>query len=379
MKIATIYTLYGRRAGAELCFEKTVESISKQDSSIEWLIFCNKDAEMQIKGILPSVSTVYIPYLDNQYKKAFWLEFLSCKELKKYDIDSFWIPSGCNHFPGKWDVPVLTTFHDLGEYHVANKYSFARMFFRKKICIPRSVSRSTLYTTVSQFTKRDMLRFLPIKNDELINVVYNGRSPHDVGIPQNSETIISQFNLEKNGYFFTPGRTDYVGKGLDILISAFRSFCKTNSSVKLVLVGPKGEGYDRLEEELKKDNNCNGRVLYLGRVDEDVLVSLYSNCLSTIISSRFEGFGFPVLEAMEYNVPVISSDAGSLPEVAGDGAIIFKSGDEMQLLSAMKEISSKDESQLIELREKGKKRLSLFSWDACAKGMIQCFEKIVNK
>ncbi|MGJ1015316.1 hypothetical protein ACR77X_15520, partial [Bacteroides salyersiae] len=142
MNIATIYTLYGRRAGAELCFEKIIESIYSYNKSVNWTIFCNKQAEYILKEQYPFTQTVYIPYLDNQYKKAFWLEFLSQKEVTSKDFDCFWIPSGCNHFPGHWDIPVLTTFHDLGEYHIKNKYSFARTIFRKKICIPRSIKRS---------------------------------------------------------------------------------------------------------------------------------------------------------------------------------------------------------------------------------------------
>ena len=105
MNIATIYTLYGRRAGAELCFEKIIESIYSYNKSVNWTIFCNKQAEYILKEQYPFTQTVYIPYLDNQYKKAFWLEFLSQKEVTSKDFDCFWIPSGCNHFPGHWYNP----------------------------------------------------------------------------------------------------------------------------------------------------------------------------------------------------------------------------------------------------------------------------------
>ena len=89
MNIATIYTLYGRRAGAELCFEKIIESIYSYNKSVNWTIFCNKQAEYILKEQYPFTQTVYIPYLDNQYKKAFWLEFLSQKEVTSKDFDCF--------------------------------------------------------------------------------------------------------------------------------------------------------------------------------------------------------------------------------------------------------------------------------------------------
>lgn len=376
MKIATIYTLYGRRAGAELCFEKTVDEVYKQDNSVEWIIFCNKEAEKVIKERMTYATAVYNPYLDNQYNKAFWLEFLSQKFIKNVAPDCFWIPSGCNHFPGKWNIPVLTTFHDLGEYHIANKYSFARMFFRKHICIPRSVSRSSLYTTVSEFTKKDMLNFLDIKNPESIKVVYNGRSPYNNAVPANALEIIKKCGVEENKFFFTPGRTDYVGKGLDVLLKAFRRFAETDENTNLVLVGPQGEGHERLMDDIKSEPRFADRIKYLGRVDDDTLASLYAKCKATVISSRFEGFGFPVLEAMERGSLVISSDAGSLPEVVGDAAYIFTSGDADGLFKAMCNLSSLNEQAVNDMHNKGMQRISMFDWTECAKLMLDCFRKI---
>ena len=372
MNIATIYTLYGRRAGAELCFEKIIESIYSYNKSVNWTIFCNKQAEYILKEQYPFTQTVYIPYLDNQYKKAFWLEFLSQKEVTSKDFDCFWIPSGCNHFPGHWDIPVLTTFHDLGEYPIKNKYSFARTIFRKKICIPRSIKRSKVFIAVSEFTARDMEIFLKVPIKE-INVIHNGSSPHSFATFAESDSVLKKWELQKGAYLFTPGRTDYIGKGLDILLKSFREIRKYNPNLKLALAGPQGEGHNLLLEDLSKDQYADSNILYLGRVSDNELISLYANCLATIISSRFEGFGFPILEAMAYNVPVICSDAGSLPEVAGDAALIFKSENSKELSNTIKEILNFDNAQLEALKAKGQKRLQIFTWEKCAQQMYDVF------
>lgn len=375
MKIATIYTLYGRRAGAELCFEKTLSSIYAADNKIGWIVFCNRQAKEILDREFPYVKAVYVGFLDNQYKKAFWLEFLAKSVVDGCGADCFWIPSGCNHFPGKWKIPTLTTFHDLGEYHIENKYSFARMVFRKKICIPRSVKRSKHFTCVSKFTARDMDSFLGLKRSQ-ISLVYNGCSPHKTFANLNGESILKKWGLEKNQYFFTPGRTDYVGKGLDVLFSAFNSFQKTNeqSGLKLVLVGPRGEGYEMFEADLKNTKNA----MYLGRVTDEELAVLYANSLATVISSRFEGFGFPVLEAMEYDSIVISSDAGALPEVLGDAALVFESGNDDALLQQMNRVLTLTPNWKQVLKERGKARLSVFDWKKCAVEMIESFEKVLG-
>lgn len=373
MKIATIYTLYGRRAGAELCFETTIKAVNRNYPDVEWIVFCNDEAydafcdEKRVK-------MVKVDMLNNQYKKAFWLEFMSRKFVMNYDPDCFWIPSGCNHFPGKWPIPVLTTFHDFGEYHVKNKYSKMRMIFRKRICIPLNLRRAKLFTTVSQFTANDLVTLFH-KDSSKISVVYNGASPHTIKLVENEKERLNGLGLQKGRYFFTPGRTDYVGKGLDLLFEAFRKI--EDKKLKLVLVGPKGEGYKLMSDDLSKDNSANGRILYLGRVSDEILALLYRNCLATIISSRFEGFGFPVLEAMEYCVPVICSDAGALPEVAGESALVFKNGCSKDLLLYMKKIINDDElrNSLIANSEQQYKK---FNWDKTAKGMYKTFQKVIE-
>lgn len=374
MIIATLYTLYGRRAGAELCFEKTISSVHSLYSDVKWIILCNTSAKEIIEREMPFAKAIYISYLDNQYKKAFWLEFLAGVFVDKLNADCFWIPSGCNHFPGRWKIPTLTTFHDLGEYHVANKYSKARMIFRKKICIPRNLKRGDSFTAVSRFTKDDMVKYLGLK-DEMIRVVYNGVSPHESTVPHNSIEIIKKIGLKDGEYYFIPGRTDYIGKGLDILLSAYSVFRERHPEIKLVLVGPEGEGHYLLTRALEKKCNKDS-VFYLGRVNDDTLVSLYSHCASTIISSRFEGFGFPVLEAMQYGVPIICSDAGALKEIAGEAALIFESGNVNQLVNQMETIYSASKGYISDLKRKGAYRLKSFSWNKCAQEMYEEFSAL---
>ncbi|MBX9189794.1 glycosyltransferase family 4 protein [Bacteroides sp. K03] len=374
MNIATIYTLYNRRAGAELCFEKVIESIYEYDKSITWIVFCNQQAKDVLNENSSFVKAIYIPYLDNQYKKAFWLEYLSQKYITP-DIDCFWIPSGCNHFPGHWNIPIVTTFHDLGEYHIKNKYSIVRTVFRKKICIPRSIKRSNAFTAVSAFTAKDMERFLSIPIQQ-IKVIYNGSSPHSPIILDETYSIIKKWGLQQQQYLFTPGRTDYIGKGLDVLLEAFRKIQSCHPNIKLVLVGPEGEGHSLFLKKIAEDNYADSHILYLGRVNDKELISLYSNCLATVISSRFEGFGFPILEAMTYNVPIICSDAGSLQEIAEDAAITFESGNSNDLSNSIKKLLGYNSSQIEELKNKGQKRLQTFTWKKCAQQMLDTFQTI---
>ena len=366
MNIGTIYTLYGRRAGAELYFEKIMSEFRKQkNSEIKFIVFCNKNAESVLKNMnLGDYEIIYLSNLDNQYKKAFWLEFLSKKYVEKYNINLFWIPSGTNHFPGKWNIPAVVTFHDFGEYHIKAKYVFVRMVYRKFICIRNSIKRGSAFTCVSLFTANDLLKLYGKKSA----VIHNGASPQEHIFQWKSKEQVVQFvqneckiNLRYD-FFFTPGRTDFIGKGLDVLLQAAKNF-KQN----FILCGPEGEGHNRFIQNLP-DN-----VVYLGRVSEKCLSALYYLCKAVIFPSRFEGFGFPVLEAFQYKKPLIVSDGGALPEVASDAGLIFEAGNKNDLLQKIERFLEMPELEIEHLTEKGNRRLQDFSWEKCIGEMKEVF------
>ena len=375
LHIATLYTLYGRRAGAELCFEKALEAMRIARPDIRWTVFCNREACDTLARVFPGLRTAYVPWLDSQFKKAFWLEFLSGAAVRAAAPDVFWIPSGTNSFPGRWrGVPAVTTFHDLGEYRIPGKYDFVRTVFRKRICIPRAVRRSAIFTAVSQFTAGDMARFLGLK--ERVRVVLNGPSPHAPVKVADAVALLRGKHGLAGRFFFVPGRTDYTGKGLDLILTAYER--QRNEAfaggMQLVFVGPPGDGHAAFLAHLSRADGGQGRVRYLGRVDDETLGALYQECTATVLPSRFEGFGFPVLEAMDRGVPVLCSDAGSLPEVAGGGALQFRSEDVDDLCRKLARLAS-DSALREELVRAARDHSRRFSWTQCAQGMVAAFEE----
>ena len=379
MKIATLYTLYGRRAGAEMCFEKTLEAMVHQAAGIHWTVLCNRESEPILRAMaLPETETVRVPDLDNQFRKAFWLEFRSPAFFREHPQDAFWNPSGCNHFPGRWPFPTVTTFHDLGEYHVRGKYDFKRTVFRKWICIPRSVRRSAAFTAVSRFTAEDMRHILGL---DTVQVVLNGPSPYRIERRPDARALISRAlgsDALDAPFWFVPGRTDHVGKGLDLVLDAAEHIVQAGRGIgRIFFAGPQGDGHAVFADRLARADGGRGYFRYLGRVPEELLVSLYQECFAVILASRFEGFGFPVLEAMDAGAPVICSDAGSLPEVAGDAALLFPAGNASALEECMVRFWD-DASLRTVLRDKGRNRSQSFSWDICGREMISLLRDVAG-
>lgn len=368
MKAATIHTLYGRRAGAELCFEKTLASMAEQAPAIRWTVLCNRESRPVVEALgLPGVEAVYVPDLDNQFRKAFWLEFRSAAFFRSRPQDVFWNPSGCNHFPGRWPFPTVTTFLDLGEYHVREKYDWKRMVFRKAICIPRSARRSAAFTAISRFTAEDAEKILHLDH---VRPVLLGPSPHVLPpVPDARAVLAGALGGEVPGRFwFVPGRTDFVGKGLDLILDAAGRDGGRDADA-VFFTGPEGVAHGAFLERLARIDAGRGRLRYLGRVPEDVLSALYRECFAVVLASRFEGFGFPVLEAMDAGAPVVCSDAGSLPEVAGDAALLFPSGDAGALAACMARLRG-EPGLRDRLRERGRERSRRFSWETCGREML---------
>jgi len=377
LKIGTIYTLYGRRAGAELYFEKIIFGMLDRYKEITFVVYCNEEAFTTLGNNCERIEKILIRHLDNQIKKMFWLEVLSKKIVDSEQLDVFWIPSGTNNFPGRWSVPTVVTFHDFGEYHVKNKYDLKRTFYRKLICIPKSLQRAGRITAVSQTTAADISHLFGI--DKVVDVVYSGPSPRgEIKQHTNPAAIVmSETGISLGKIFFAPGRTDFVGKGLDLLLRSYANFInQVPEAPQLILVGPKGENHQKLVNDIIT-LRLEHKVHWLGRVSDNCIDALYQMSEMVIFASRYEGFGFPLLEAMKYRVPIISSDAGALPEIAGNAAVFFQSGNLHALTEAMIKLHL-DENLRADLVSLGLERIKSFNWENTYSSMKTIFEVAKN-
>jgi glycosyltransferase involved in cell wall biosynthesis len=119
------------------------------------------------------------------------------------------------------------------------------------------------------------------------------------------------------------------------------------------------------------------RIIFTGYVPDEDLSALYSGAKAFIFPSLQEGFGLPILEAMQCGTPVISSNATSLPEVAGEAAILINPYDKDELSQAMLNLLS-DENLRNELTQKGLERAKQFSWSKCAQETVEIYQKIAK-
>jgi glycosyltransferase involved in cell wall biosynthesis len=117
------------------------------------------------------------------------------------------------------------------------------------------------------------------------------------------------------------------------------------------------------------------RVLSLGWVPEEDLIAAYRAAEVVVLPSQYEGFGFPVLEAMACGTPVIGANAASIPEVIGDAGILFDPSSDRDLTGAIRSVLS-DRALRDSLREKGMQRAKLFAWNRCAEKTINVYKSL---
>lgn len=217
----------------------------------------------------------------------------------------------------------------------------------------------------SQNTKDDILRFYKWVDEKKIFVIHHGIKK--VNPPTGGEKERGKsFNFP---YFLYIGRLELKKNILGIL-RAFDLFkAQYKSSHKLILVGNFGFGGEKIKEAAVKHRFKNDIIL-TGWVNEEKKDELLTNADVFLFPSFYEGFGFPILEAQSFDVPVITSCISSMPEIAGEGAILVEPHNVEEIKDAIIRVVSDSDLRNI-LIEKGNENLKKFSWQTCAQKTLE--------
>lgn len=267
--------------------------------------------------------------------------------------------------------PVLLTVHDLiGLLFPNNLPPISRFYWSH--WLPRTIHWANQIIADSEHTKHDLIRLLGI-SAERVEVVYLGV---DVVFRPLEDPVVLEFVRQK--YKLPSALVLYVGtieprKGLDTLISAYAALAD-DIPHHLVIAGKRGWYTEPLFRQVKS-LGLSQRVHFTDYVADEDLPALYNLADLFIYPSRYEGFGLPPLEAMACGVPVVCSDAASLPEVVGDAALLVPPDDVEALAATMRRVLENDALRA-EMRTKGLERAKRFTWEETARRTVAIYERM---
>jgi glycosyltransferase involved in cell wall biosynthesis len=267
--------------------------------------------------------------------------------------------------PPSLKVPTVVTVHDIG--FVRHPESVTPAIRRMAHLLPTVLRRASVVIAVSAFTREELAWWMPEIADRIV-VIHNGShrrsvAPSDPGIAAGAPYALLLGTLEPR-------------KNVTLALDALRILRSQGTDLRLVLAGSPSAQFD-LAAELDRRGLGPPEVVQTGYVDDARMAALMRGASLLAFPSLYEGFGMPVVEAMEAGIPVVGARAGATPEVAGDAALLVDPHDAEGFADSMQRVVT-DEVLRSRLIDAGKARAALFSWDRAAAAALRIYHGLAG-
>jgi glycosyltransferase involved in cell wall biosynthesis len=348
----------------------SIENILELDKNNKYYLFSSglKDKIPNSLNFVGNFQYIHIAWPNKLLNFALWLGLVKLDKFLPDDTDLVWLPN-LNFARFSKNLPFILTIHDLSFLHSREFYSVKRRHWHKLVNVSYLVENAQKIITVSANTKRDILRFFTISEDK-IAIINPGVGYNKISNDE-AKRLIYKFKLKDDFYL-------YIGtleprKNILSIIRAFDHFHNDYPDSQLVIVGTKGWIYNKLLKSIKR----RPWVSYLGYIDGLEKDALYQLCQAFIWPSFYEGFGFPPMEALAHNKPLIVSYKTSLPEIIGRNAIYIDPYNISDIYRALKNL--KEDEALRKKMFDNSKNYVLQSWPEQVKEVIKVFNSFSKK
>jgi glycosyltransferase involved in cell wall biosynthesis len=368
-----------KKHGMDMVALELIRNLQKIDRENEYFIFVKPDSDRTAIKETDNFSIVELkggPY-------PVWEQIILPQAARRYKCDILHCTS--NTAPLFSPVPVIITLHDIiymekslikiltgsGSYY----QRFGNIY--RKLVVPGIINKCRKIITVSKFEKQRISEFFRLTDSDKLEAVYNGVG--DYFRPEDDaagfSVIKKKYNLPDN-YFFFLGNTD-PKKNTRGVLKAYSDFIqRTGSDIKLVMIDYQQDELRKLAEEIGNPGIIDS-IHLTGYIVNSELPAIYRGSSIFLYPSLRESFGIPILEAMACGVPVITSNTSSMPEIAGDAAVLVDPYNPAEITNAMISIIS-DPAKKNELKIRGMERAAGFSWKVMAEGVLDIYKKAVG-
>jgi glycosyltransferase involved in cell wall biosynthesis len=358
--VNTRFLIKNKLEGIGLFTYESLKRITQSHPEIDFHFLFDRQPDLEFIFGTNVKPVVLFPPARHPFLWFCWFEISVACWLNKRKPDLFLSTDGYGCL--RSDVKQLLVMHDLAFEHFNDNVPFwTRVYL--KFFMPRYAAKAARLATVSEFSKKDIATHYNISPDK-IDVVYNGAKEVYKPVSDSvKEQMRNKFSAGKD--YFICVSSIHPRKNIKNLVLAFEQFKKeTGSDFKLIIVGRKAWHFSDVEDthaamKFKSD------VIFAGHVSPDELGSVLASAYAMVYVSLFEGFGIPIIEAMSCDVPVITSNITSMPEAAGDAALLVNPNSINEISLAMKKLVE-EPGLRNSLIEKGKVQIKKFSWDMTA-------------
>jgi glycosyltransferase involved in cell wall biosynthesis len=293
------------------------------------------------------------------------------REVRRRELDLLHSP----HYtmPLRHPARAVVTFCDMTfvlhpELHQAMK----RLYF--PAMMRWSARNADRLITISESTRDDLVRLWRLDPRRVTAVQLAADAVYEPVGAGRIAAACRRYGVQPSSYIL------YVGvleprKNVDRLVAAFGRAAERLQGLDLVIAGKRGWMYDQIFAQVEA-LGLRDRVRFPGYVAKEDLPALYGGARLFAYPSRYEGFGLPVLEAMRCETPVVTTNVSSMPEVAGDAALLVDPDDVAGLADALVRLVN-DPTLARDLARRGRERAARFSWERCARETLDVYEQVV--
>lgn len=268
----------------------------------------------------------------------------------------------------------IVTIHDLSSFHDRDWVKEGTQQFLSK-SMKEILDLSSGIVSVSEYTKQDIVN-ISGTDENKITTIYEAADSKKYYPDYDPEYLKGKFNIAS--YVLYIGELQPRKNIINILNAYAGLSYKLKQEFPLVIVGSTRDSkYTKAINETIKNLQLANHVKLLGYLEDNIIRKLYSGARVFVFPSLFEGFGLPVLEALQCGTPVITSNTTSLPEVAGDAGVLVDPEDTDEIVKVMEKILT-DEDFYNNIKSRSLSQAKKFSWEKAARETIAVYEKVFS-
>lgn len=379
-----------RTGVGEYCYE-FLDALFEADTKNQYFLFYNSFKD--VSGVVPKWTQENVHYIVTRWPSKFlnaliWLRVIkldlliqkriekkqknivTIKQYNNITIDYFFAPN-INFINLSKNIKLILTIHDLSFEFFRECFSWKRRIWHRLVQSKKLCMRAQHILTPSKHTRQDVMMEYGIHGDK-VTCIYPGLASlfvnHDHTTTVDTKHVQQKYDLPDQ-YILYLGTLE-PRKNVDLILDAYERLNARDRYVPLVIAG--GRGWKYREIIARIDHMAN--VYYIGYVNTQDKIALYDMARVFVFPSLYEGFGFPVLEAMSRGVPVITTNRASLPEVVENRVYMLSSHDVMALSQGIHRVLNSSELCVI-MRNNAKKRSTLFRWDRAVDEFLLLIKK----